>query len=107
MAFPMKMDDFPGRAWLVSHKLVAVAAQLGRMGLHRNVIHPRFGSFTLLGTVITAAEIDGQPEPLTFDPCVGCKLCVAACPVWAVLTGRLKVQGDRSLLDRFAVCFPR
>jgi alkyl sulfatase BDS1-like metallo-beta-lactamase superfamily hydrolase len=28
-------------------------------------------------------------------------------PVLAVLTGRLKVKGDRSLLGRFASCFPR
>jgi NAD-dependent dihydropyrimidine dehydrogenase PreA subunit len=84
MAFPMEMDDFPGRGWIVSHKKVAVAAQLGRMGIHRNVIHPRFGSFVLLGTVLTTAEIDGTPEPLSFDPCVSCKLCVAACPVGAI-----------------------
>ena len=28
-------------------------------------------------------------------------------PVVAVLTGRLRVQGKRALLDRFAACFPR
>jgi hypothetical protein len=49
MAFPMEMDAFPGRSWIVSHKKVAVAAQLGRMGIHRSVIHPTFGSFILLG----------------------------------------------------------
>lgn len=84
MAFPMEMESFPGRSWIVSHKVVAVAAQLGRMGLHRSVIHPKFGSFILLATVLTEAEIEGSPAPLTFDPCVGCKLCVAACPVGAI-----------------------
>jgi ferredoxin len=84
MAFPMDMAQFPGRTWAVSHKRVAVAAQLGRIGLHRNVIHPRFGSFVLLGTVLTTAEAAGAPAPLTFDPCVACKLCVAACPVGAI-----------------------
>src|ERR1700738_733692 len=52
MGFPMEMDRFPGgKIWVVSHKPVAVAAGLGHMGIHRNVIHPRFGSFILLGTV--------------------------------------------------------
>ena len=84
MAFPMEMSQFPGRTWIISHKRVAVAAQLGKMGLHRNVIHPRLGSFVLLGTVLTAAEVEESPVPLSFDPCINCKLCVAACPVGAI-----------------------
>lgn len=84
MAFPMEMDAFPARTWIVAHKTVAVAAQLGRIGLHRSVIHPRFGSFILLGTVLTTAEVAGVSEPLTFNPCLTCKLCVAACPVGAI-----------------------
>ncbi len=52
MGFPMEMDRFPGgKIWVVSHKPVAVAAGLGHMGIHRNVIHPKFGNFILLGTV--------------------------------------------------------
>jgi len=40
MGFPMEMDRFPGgKIWVVSHKPVAVAAGLGHMGIHRNVIH--------------------------------------------------------------------
>jgi epoxyqueuosine reductase QueG len=56
MGFPMEMDHFPGKIWVVSHKPVAVAAGLGHMGIHRNVIHPRFGNFILLGTVLIGAE---------------------------------------------------
>lgn len=84
MAFPMEMQDYPGRAWIVSHKRVAVAACLGQMGLHRSVIHPRFGSFILLGTVISSAPVAEAPVPLDYNPCVDCKLCVAACPVGAI-----------------------
>src|SRR5256885_2193497 len=52
MGFPMEMDHFStGKIWVVSHKPVAVAAGLGHMGIHRNVIHPKFGNFILLGTV--------------------------------------------------------
>src|SRR5262245_59623360 len=57
MGFPMEMDRFPGgKLWVVSHKPVAVAAGLGHMGIHRNVIHPKFGNFILLGTVLIGTE---------------------------------------------------
>jgi ferredoxin len=69
---------------VISHKPVAVAAGLGVMGIHRNVIHPRFGNFVLLGTVVTDLEPPGEATPLDFNPCLECKLCVAACPVGAI-----------------------
>ena len=84
MAFPMEMDRFPERGWVVSHKRVAEAAGLGKMGLHRSLIHPKFGSFVLLGTVLVAADVGAQAKPLDFSPCFECKLCVAACPVGAL-----------------------
>ncbi len=83
--FPMETDRWMSdRLWVVSHKPVAVAAGLGRMGIHRNVIHPRFGNFILLGTVLVAAEISQYSQELDFNPCLTCKLCVAACPVGAI-----------------------
>jgi len=54
------------------------------MGIHRNVIHPRFGNFILLGTVLIAAEATAYDQPLSYNPCLECKLCVAACPVGAI-----------------------
>ncbi|MEU5693983.1 4Fe-4S binding protein [Actinosynnema sp. NPDC020468] len=83
-AFPQEMDDFPGRGWVISHKLVAQAAGLGAMGIHRNVIHPRFGNFILLGTVVVDFEVEEPTAPLDYNPCLECKLCVAACPVGAI-----------------------
>ncbi|MBB5911621.1 NAD-dependent dihydropyrimidine dehydrogenase PreA subunit [Nocardia transvalensis] len=84
VGFPMEMDRFPDRMWVVSHKPVAVAAGLGRMGIHRNVIHPTFGNFVLLATVVIDAEISEYSRPIDFDPCLECKLCVAACPTGAI-----------------------
>src|SRR5213594_5177878 len=73
MGFPMEMDRFPGKSWVVSHKPVAVAAGLGHMGIHRNVIHPRFGNFILLGTVLIAAETTAYDPPIAYNPCRECK----------------------------------
>jgi len=79
------MDRFPGgKIWVVSHKPVAVAAGLGHMGIHRNVIHPKFGNFILLGTVLIGAEATAYDQPIAYNPCLECKLCVAACPVGAI-----------------------
>ncbi|MBG0812151.1 SCP2 sterol-binding domain-containing protein [Methylosinus sp. H3A] len=84
MAFPMEATRWPGKMWVVSHKPVAVAAGLGKMGIHRNVIHPKFGNFILLGTVVVDVELESYSRPLDYNPCLSCKLCVAACPTGAI-----------------------
>src|SRR5438045_760037 len=96
MGFPMEMDRFPAKAWVVSHKPVAVAAGLGMMGIHRNVIHPKFGNFILLGTILLDADISGGGRPIDYNPCLECKLCVAACPV-----GAISNEGDFN----FSACY--
>jgi ferredoxin len=82
--FPMEADRWGSKMWIVSHKPVAVAAGLGRMGIHRNVIHPKFGNFILLGTVLMDAEVSEYSRPTDYNPCLECKLCVAACPTGAI-----------------------
>jgi ferredoxin len=84
MGFPMEMDRWPGKTWVVSHKPVVVAAGLGQMGIHRNVIHPRFGNFILLGTVVMDAKVTTPSKPIDYNPCLECKLCVSACPTGAI-----------------------
>jgi epoxyqueuosine reductase QueG len=84
MGFPMEAQDYldvSKNVWVVSHKPIAVAAGLGYMGIHRNVIHPKFGNFILLGTVLMDAEVTEYNQPIDYNPCVECKLCVADCPV--------------------------
>ena len=83
--FPMEADLWgSGTMHVISHKPIAVAAGLGKMGLHRNVIHPVFGSFVLLNTILIDAEVDECDTPLDFNPCLDCKLCAAACPTGAI-----------------------
>src|SRR3954470_5502263 len=96
MGFPMEMDRFPGKAWIVPHKPVAVAAGLGMMGIHRNVIHPKFGNFILLGTILLDAEVSQPSRPIDYNPCLECRLCVAACPV-----GAISNEGDFN----FSACY--
>lgn len=94
--FPMEADRWPGRMWVVSHKLVAQEAGMGVMGIHRLVIHPKFGNHILLGTVIMDAQVEEHSERIDFNPCMECKLCVAACP-----TGAVKSDGEFD----FAACY--
>jgi ferredoxin len=82
--FPMEADRWGAKMWVISHKPVAVAAGLGHMGIHRNVIHPRFGNFILLGTVLMDAEVREYSHAIAYNPCLECKLCVAACPTGAI-----------------------
>lgn len=87
VGFPLEMAPPPGKPyWLISHKIVAVEAGMGHMGTNRNVIHPKFGNFILLNTIIIDRDIDEYNQPLDYNPCNGCNLCVAACPVGAIRT---------------------
>ncbi|HVO57443.1 MAG TPA: SCP2 sterol-binding domain-containing protein [Dongiaceae bacterium] len=86
VGFPMEADRWGSKTWVVSHKPVAVAAGLGQMGIHRNVIHPKFGNFILLATVLVDAEVTAYSRPVAYNPCLECKLCVAACPTGAILS---------------------
>ena len=82
--FPMEMSRWPGKMWAVSHKPVAVAAGLGRMGHHRVLIHPVFGDSICLGTMLVDTAVSEVDRPLDYNPCIECKLCVAVCPVGAI-----------------------
>jgi len=84
LGFPMEADLWPGKMWTISHKPVAVEAGLGSIGIHRMVIHPRFGNFVMLGTVVVEAEVEAYDQPLSYNPCFECRLCVSACPVGAI-----------------------
>src|SRR5262249_49253054 len=42
---------------------VAVEAGLGHMGIHRNLIHPKFGNFVLLGTVLIDCDAIDYDHP--------------------------------------------
>ena len=82
--FPMDMESWPGKIWSLSHKPIAVEAGLGMIGHSRLVLHPRYGSFVILGTILLDVEATEYDKPLDFNPCLECKLCVGVCPVGAI-----------------------
>lgn len=83
-AFPMDTEHWPAKMWPVSHKPLAVAAGLGQLGLNRLLLHPRFGGFVVLTTLLIDAKVDSYDQPIEYNPCIDCKLCVAACPTGAI-----------------------
>ncbi len=84
IGFPYNTDRWPGAIWFVPDKIVATEAGLGKMGLNRLVLHPRLGSCVVLATLLIGVELSAYHQPLDYDPCVECKLCVSACPTGAI-----------------------
>lgn len=54
------------------------------MGIHRHVIHQKFGNFISMGTILVDAEVSLCSQSINYNPCLECKLCLAACPVGAI-----------------------
>jgi ferredoxin len=82
--FPMDMLKWPGKMWTVSHKLIAAAAGLGQIGHHRLLIHPVYGSYICIGTMLIDVAVTKYDQPIDFNPCLECKLCVSVCPTGAI-----------------------
>ena len=82
--FPMDMNRWAGKIWEISHKPIAEQAGLGTTGINRMILHPKFGTFMLLDSILIDSEVDKYDRPLDYDPCIGCQLCVASCPVGAL-----------------------
>ncbi len=78
----------------VMEKVWAERAGLGWIGKNGLLIAPPFGSWVLLGTIITDAEI--APDPPVVPRCGSCEACLPACPTGALL-GSGHVDGRRCL----------
>jgi len=82
--WPMALDRYPGKIWDVSHKIMAVEAGLGHMGMNRLVLHPKYGSCIQLESILINVVLDGYDRPLVENPCIKCNLCAAVCPTGAI-----------------------
>lgn len=67
----------------VLERELAMRAGLGWTGKHTLTIHPREGSYFLLGVLFTSLELEPNPAPET-DHCGTCNRCIEACPTDAI-----------------------
>lgn len=67
----------------VMEKFWAQQAGLGWIGKHSNLVSPAFGSWLLLGEILTTVEL--EPDEPGADLCGTCTLCIRACPTGAIV----------------------
>jgi epoxyqueuosine reductase len=63
-------------------KALAARSGLGWVGKNTNIITEEFGSYVLLGEVITTLDL--APDPALKRDCGSCRLCQVACPTGAL-----------------------
>lgn len=82
----------------ISEKSWAVEAGLGWIGRHSLLVHPRLGSFLLLGEIVTTVQLDPDETKMR-DGCGNCRRCVEACPTQAILVDR-KIDAGKCIARR-------
>ncbi|MBI5854325.1 MAG: tRNA epoxyqueuosine(34) reductase QueG [Nitrospirae bacterium] len=66
----------------IMEKAWAQEAGLGWIGKHSNLVSAQFGSWLLLGEVLTTLDL--EPDEPGQDLCGSCTLCIKACPTAAI-----------------------
>ena len=67
----------------IMEKAWAQEAGIGWIGKHTNVVSTDYGSWLLLGEILTTLEL--EPDTPAVDLCESCSLCIQACPTNAIV----------------------
>jgi epoxyqueuosine reductase len=75
----------------------AYAAQggIGWIGKNAMLIHPDWGSWLWLASIVTTAPL--APDPLLADHCGKCRKCIEACPTGAILENLRAVDSNKCI----------
>jgi epoxyqueuosine reductase len=78
LKFKICVDSSP-----LAEKALALRAGMGFIGKNRLLTNPKFGSFLLLGEIITNLPLESD-KPLEGFSCGDCRKCIEACPTAAL-----------------------
>ena len=67
----------------IMEKAWAQEAGIGWIGKHTNLVSTDYGSWLLLGEILTTLEL--EPDEPASDFCESCSLCIRACPTDAIV----------------------
>lgn len=75
--FFVQIDNGP-----FNERFFALESGLGKKSINSTIINEKYGSYGFLGLIITDADLD---EMITEkSSCIGCKICIEACPSKAI-----------------------
>jgi len=83
-----------GPSHRISYKKAGVLAGLGAFGRNQLLIHPEWGPWTWLRSVITDAALPAGKR-IAFSPCEGCDACLSACPHGALTASGIDREACR------------